>query len=359
MFLPLGGDSDVHPATAALQPKPGIGDMIWQLPTLKALAANDPTGRIDLIVHENLPVRELLDGEGFVNHVYFLPMKKDFAGRVQTGVQLSRALAPRRYGRMFVLHHSCRYTLAARLAGIPNVYGWGLGTQRFLLTQPSTLMPSHYMTPQFTLDLGRALLDKLGIPRGDAPPRLHPRPERVDEMRLAYASWPRPWIGFGIGSTEARRIWPPERFALIADALWSEGHRSLFLLGTGRETALAQAIIAHCRIAQPVAVTERRLDQVIALMSQCAFNFCTDSGLMNVSAALGVPVYVLFGTVAPYTFSPVLRPIVPAAGIDPEQGARRISIEDAAAVLRRDGLLSREAFKDACDKHPLRLADAS
>lgn len=53
-------DSDVRPTTVALQPKPGIGDMIWQLPTLKALAANDPTGRIDLIAHEKLPAQALL-----------------------------------------------------------------------------------------------------------------------------------------------------------------------------------------------------------------------------------------------------------------------------------------------------------
>ena len=45
---------------------------------------------------------------------------------------------------------------------------------------------------------------------------------------------------------------------------------------------------------------------------------------MNVSAALGVPVYVLFSTVTPYTFSSALRPIVPKGGVEPQLGARKL-----------------------------------
>ena len=339
MFFPLGADSDVRPTTVALQPKPGIGDMIWQLPTLKALAANDPTGRIDLIVHEKLPAQALLGNEGYINRVFPLCMRKSLTARIRVCADLLSALPPRHYRQMFVLHHSCRYALAARLTGIPHVYGWGLGAQRFLLTQPRTLMPSHYATPKFTLDLGRMLLDRLHITYDDGQPHLSAKPDLVEEMRRAFAGFAQPWIGIGIGSTEASRIWPSERFAAICDLLWQAGYRSLYLLGAPHERVLAEQIIAECRVAKPLAVVDRPLDQVIALMLQCEFNFCTDSGLMNVSAALGVPVYVLFSTVVPYTFSSALRPIVPTDGVDPQLGARKITVEDAVAALRRDGVL--------------------
>jgi len=337
---PVSAPADRHkPDTVVLQPKPGIGDMIWHLPTLKALAANDPSGKIDLITHEKVPARALLAGEGIVGRILYLPMRDDRISRGRAARVLLRALSAERYKTMFILHHSCRYALAARMAGVPNIYGWGLGFQRFLLTQPSSLMPSKYASAVFPLELGKMLLGRLNIPFIDQLPQLHPADAALAEISRQFSQYPKPWVGFGIGSTEERRIWPQDRFAAVADALWERGYRSLFLLCATHERRLAEEVVNHCQLAKPVMVTNFELDLVIALISQCAFNFCNDSSLMNVSTAVGVPVYTLFGTAYRFIYSPLIRPIVADGDARRDSGVAAISLARALARLRGDRII--------------------
>jgi heptosyltransferase-2 len=346
---------DRQPNTVVIQPWPGIGDMIWHLPAIKALAANDPTGQVDLVTNKNVPVRALLANEGTVCRYFLLALRTHAerkaarrAGHRTTGIatlwqritsvlHLTRALRSGKYRRAFVFHQSSRYVLAARLAGIPEVHAYGVGTQNIMLTRPALLSPDDLKL--FTQDRARKMLDALAIAHDSQPPCLHPDPHCVRMTAQTYANFAKPWVGIGIGSARTNNIWPPERFAIVVDALWEAGYRSLFLLGAAHETALAQTISAHCRIAKPTTVTDQPLDRVVGLLAQCAFSFSNDSGLMNASAALGVPAYGLSGAAPPNVFSPLLHPITPEDGPDKDLGASSITVERALAKLREDGRL--------------------
>jgi heptosyltransferase II len=356
MFQPMIADNcDRQPKTVVIQPWPGIGDMIWHLPAIKALAANDPSGQVDLVTNKNVPVRALLGNEGTVCRYFLLALRTHaerkaarLAGERTTGIatlwqriasvlNLTRALRSGRYRRAFVFHQSPRYVLAARLAGIPEVHAYGVGMQNIMLTRPALLSPDEQKL--FTQDRARTMLDTLGIAHDGEPPRLHPDEHCVRLTAQLYANFAKPWVGIGIGSARANNIWPPERFAVVADALWQAGYRSLFLLGAAHETGLAQTISANCRVAKPIIVTDQPLDRAVGLLAQCAFSFSNDSGLMNASVALGVMAYGLSGAAAPNVFSPLLRPIIPEDGFDGNLGASRITVERALAKLREDGIL--------------------
>jgi len=195
---------------------------------------------------------------------------------------------------------------------------------------------NRYLFPRY---LAQKLLDVIGIPYRHENIILRPDRRAVEAVETDFAGFPKPWVAFAVGSTEQNRIWAPERMAAVADALWRQGYRSLFLLGAPHETKLAQDIVTACAVAQPVCVTNRPLTDSIALLSRCDFAFCTDSGLMNIGAALGIPVYVLFATVEPYTYSCYLHPITPEGGIDKIDGVKKITVERALAKLREAGIL--------------------
>jgi heptosyltransferase-2 len=343
--------------TIVLQPSEAIGDNIWYLPVLRSLAANDPSGRIDLVTHYQSPVVPLFGNGDIINRYLLLPIPTQRDGQnrrtarkkgtfhiLKYGIQkiCQRLFLPHRiksafrsgdYKRAIIFYPYPKYAEFARSVGIPHIHNtYGIGWKTAIAPD---LPRKHFLHP----DRAPSLLDLWDLPHIDEPPHINPSPAAVREMAGFYADLPAPWIGFGIGSTTEDRTWPPERFAAVADYLWDCGCRAIFLMGTPHESAIAQAIIGHCQIAKPVAVTSCSLEQAIALISLCAFTFCNDSGLMNLSAAVGVPVYAMFPTVPPYTYSPHIRPITPEGGIDKVLGAKKISVEQALAALRMDGML--------------------
>ena len=50
-------------ATAVIQPKPGIGDVIWHLPFIRAIAAAAPGGQVTFLAPPTSLARELLVAE--------------------------------------------------------------------------------------------------------------------------------------------------------------------------------------------------------------------------------------------------------------------------------------------------------
>ena len=351
------------PTTVVLQPWPGIGDMIWHIPVLRTLAARDPSGRIDLIAREKIPVRTLLGNQNIVARHLPLPMGRGLAGRLSSMRMFVHMLRGGGYEQIFIFHDSLRYALSARLARIPELYGYGFGAQRLLLTQKKTVPSGPH--DRFPLKRANAVLEIAGLAARLESPHVIPDAAAMDAVVKAYAAYPKPWVGFGIGSLGLNRIWPAERFAAVADALWEAGYRSLFLLGAPSEAAIARSIKAQCRTATPVAVTNGPLDQTIALIARCAFTLCNDSGLMNVSAALRVPVYVPFGVPFGATgsydcsgdlralFVPYLHAIMPEDGVDRVLGASKITTVQILDKLRADGILDPEVALEGqmCYQH--------
>jgi heptosyltransferase-2 len=343
-FKPLSSDSPprLSSRTVVLQPLPGIGDMIWHLPALQAIAATDPSGSIDLVIHEKLPARSLLESENLVGCYFPLPMGRSLSSRLLALKFLIGALRRQNYQRAFLFHPSDRYALAFGLSGIPQIYGFGGGLQNMVLQKHAILPEADRKA--FILERSLNLVKRAGLSVAAPLPALHPRPETVDKIQKAFAVFPHPWAAIAIGSQEAKRVWPPERFAAVIDALWKAGHRSLFLLGAPHEAPQGEKIIAHCRVARPLLCTQSPLEDVIALIAQCTFAFGTDSGLTNIAAAVNVPAYVMFATVQPRDYSPCLFPITPAEGIRPDGSVSDISVERCIAALQPLG-----AFRIAPD----------
>ena len=49
--------------TAVIQPKPGIGDVIWRLPFIRAIAAASPGGQVTFLAPQTSGARELMAAE--------------------------------------------------------------------------------------------------------------------------------------------------------------------------------------------------------------------------------------------------------------------------------------------------------
>jgi heptosyltransferase-2 len=120
--------------TAVVQVKSGIGDVIWHLPFIRAIAATSPGGQVTFLAPPSSGAQELLTAETCVAEtIYF-----DHAGsELRRGLNLGRLAGLFRRGSfrtVWILDRTLRPAVAAWLGVIPNVSG-------------SALMRSSYSSP--------------------------------------------------------------------------------------------------------------------------------------------------------------------------------------------------------------------
>jgi heptosyltransferase-2 len=117
--------------SAVIQVKPGIGDVVWHLPFIRAIAAAAPGGQVTFLVPPSSGASELLQAEPTVAAtVYF----QHSGSELQRGVNLIRLVALLRRQRLRSLWILDR-TIRPALAGIPERIGLGLGPQSLFITQ--------------------------------------------------------------------------------------------------------------------------------------------------------------------------------------------------------------------------------
>ena len=318
--------------TLIVQPLPGIGDMVWHLPHIYAIAATTTGGQVDLLTKPRSQADRLLRADPCVGQILWLEREAGRHAGLRGLLRLAALLRREGYQRAWFLHGSARYVLAARLAGIPERIGYGIGLQSLLLTAPVRL-PSNlrHAHPILRAD---ALLDILGMARAEAEPRLTVDANAEQAVVARFAAWPAPWIALGIGSSEPWKQWGAARFAELALALHQRQAGSIFLVGGPAERALADDILAHVQtesgaVADAVALP---LEQTAALLARCRVYIGNDTGVLNMAAALQTPAIGLFGGSAPLTHSRFIHAVTSPPGA---QGMAAITVPDVLEVFAR------------------------
>jgi heptosyltransferase-2 len=307
-------------ANAVIQVKPGIGDVIWHLPFIRAIAAAAPGGRVTFLAPPSSGAKELLAGEpGVAETVYF-----EHAGsELQRGLNLIRLVAllrRRRCRSIWILDRTIRPALAAMLAGIPERIGLGLGPQRFFITN-SGIDQSHFH--DLPIDWLRALMADMKVPLPSTEPDLHLPPATLAAVGEKFKSCARPWIALGIGASHPDKDWPDEHWAEFVSILRRRAAGTVFLIGGNANFTRAQNFIAGAAGAAAVNACDLGLAEAAALLRLGDLFVGPSSGPMNLAAAGATDAFGLFGSTPVLTYSKFIHPIEPPGGQSPD-GMRRI-----------------------------------
>jgi len=320
--------------TLIIQPLPGIGDMVWHLPHIGAIAAATRSGSVTLMTKARALGEQIFDGDPRIDGI--LPLVRGVEGKAHDGplgfARIGDDLRPHGFETVWIFHGSTRYAMAAAWARIPERIGFGIGWQNmFLTTQFPLTRRDRDLHPS---EKATKLCEQHGLSL-DPVPAFAPPPAADTAIDGDFGGLPRPWIGFGIGSSETFKQWGTARFADLAQALAAETGGSVFLLGGPGERAMADEI---AKAAGAVPVVGRKLTEVAALARSCDVVVSNDTGLMNLAAATGVATIGLFGgSPAIDNFYPSLSAIVPPGGArykDDKMGQIEVSLV-RDEVLRR------------------------
>lgn len=314
-----------------IQPLPGIGDMVWHIPHLRAIARHEPEAQVSVLTKPRSLSDQLLASLPEVAEVLWVKRKPGPHDGLRGFFRLVSELRQKRFRKAWLLHDSSRYALAAWLAGIPRRAGIASGWQRLLFTDPPAAPVS---TTLHTVERADQLLHGLGVEVSRPIPLIAPSPASRSAVLARFAACPRPWFALGIGSSEAFKQWGADNFSGLARALLERHGGSCFLLGGASEQAMADSIArdagSHGSV---VPLIQAPLQEVIALLAASQAFVGNDTGMLNLSAACGTHSIGLFGhTVSAWVArsSPRIHPVYPDAGLSSE-GVGQIRLQ---AVLQ-------------------------
>ena len=326
------------PRVLVVQPLPGIGDMIWHLPHIRALAAHF-AAPVTLLAKPRSHADEIFSAEATVRDVIWLDRNPAARRGRDDGAlglwRVVRSLRTHRFDAVVLLHHSRMLAAAAWLAGIPSRQGYGIRTQRWFLNRPPFLDPSIMREHQF--QRATRFLHAAGIAMPESEPRLAIAAAARTTVRAKLSGGPQPLVALGIGSSEPSRQWGTPRLAALARALLQAGWPGVAMVGGPDDTDLFQAILDELGplARRAVPVLGWHLTETAALLAECAFYVGNNTGVMNLAAAVGIRTYALFGTTPPFHHSAQILPIVSPPG-GPDDGMARVSLENVLEALRAD-----------------------
>jgi heptosyltransferase-2 len=334
--VPAGAPLPRVEKVAVVQPLPGIGDMIWHLPHIRAISAA-VGGPVTLVTKPGSGADQLLAAEPSVRRVLWLRRNiKGERGPLRSVLGWWRFLAELRAARfdaLVLLHHSRALAAAAAFCGIPLRYGYGFGAQRLFLNRPPFLaagaLPGHPSAQ------ANAWLEAVGLAPAESEPVLPVLPEVLARVRARLGAGAPP-VALGIGSSEPVKQWGAERFSALLALLRGAGWSRPILVGGAAEAGLAAEIVRRAGASAPATAIGWPLQEVAALLAQSAFYVGNDTGTANMAAAVGTRAYCLFGATPPLDHSRRIVPIVPPGGADPAHGMARITPEAVLAAIVAD-----------------------
>lgn len=297
--------------TAVIQVKQGIGDVIWHLPYIRAIAASEPGGAVTFLAPHTSYARELLQGEPCVGEVVHFEHGGSELRRGLNLVRLVALMRRARFRKIWILDRTVRPALAAMLAGIPQRIGVGFARQRPFITNAGIDQRYYHDMP---MDWLRELLAAMGVPLAGTEPDLKLPDALLSSVASRYRDMPRPWVVLALGGSHPVKDWTAPHWKTFVETLRPRMEGTLFLIGGPANAAHAAELISGSVGAPAVDACNLRIAEAAALLRHADLFVGPDSGPMNLAAAGGTPAFGLFGSTPVLRYSRFFHAIEPPGG---------------------------------------------
>lgn len=282
---------DAVTAFAVIQVKPGIGDTLWHLPFVRAIAAAAPGGKVTFLAPPSSLARELLIAEPSVAEVLYFAHGGNELARGLNLIRLARLLRSRRFRRIYILDRTTRPAVAARLAGIPERIGIGLGAQQSWITNAGIDRRYFHEHPIGWLT---QLMASEGLPLASTEPDLPVPLEALADIDRRFGHLPRPWLVLALGASHADKDWPDEHWRVLLQELSRKARATIIMIGGASWGSRADRIFVEAGV-EAINACDLSIMKAAALLKRADLFGGADSGALNLAAAVGTEAYGLFG----------------------------------------------------------------
>jgi heptosyltransferase-2 len=282
-----------------------IGDAVMSLGAVRVLRRERPEACIVVLVRPSLA--GLYEGVDEVDATLDYDPRE--ADRGLRGLRsAARRIRSEGFDACLLLPNAFRAAAFARLAGIPERWGYATESRGFLLTRKVPPAPRPFGRHQAYYYL--ELMSGLGF--RSSTPDVSLKASEPDGKRARALLVAEGWdgkttlVGVHPGATNSRsKIWRASRFGEVMEKLGASMGARVVILGGPSESALAKDVRAALDEPPLMLQGKTSIGELIGVLAELSLFLSNDSGPMHLAAALGVPTLAVFGPTDPSETAPL------------------------------------------------------
>jgi len=261
-----------------------LGDLIWQLPYLKAISEHHNQS-VDLILREKTQAKKILKDEKYIDNITYNNFRKGIFYWVDVW-KLIKIYNLNKYNYVYILDKVNKPAIAAKIAGIKNIIGPGIGNQKKYLTTNIVLKDEDWKLNYS--EQSKKLLNLHNINLNNPYPQLNFNTNKFNKEHSDLLQEGKK-IAFGVDSFEEYKMWYEEDFVKLAELLRKKNLFDYIYLICGPDKShVSKKIIEKSKKDYFIDCSKKDLTGVITAIKNSQFYVGNNSGPLNLSAALGV-----------------------------------------------------------------------
>ena len=272
---------------------PKLGDIILQLPFLKAIS-DKYNKKIIVCINKYISIKEILEDQDYIDCVIENAFRK---GRFffYDVIKLVNNLKKKKISTIFIFEKTKGPAIAAKLAGVKEIYGFGIGFQKYFVDR-SVSLKKNDLRYNYSHQ-SEKFLNKLNIITKYDQTFLNLKSNIKEDFFLKYQKLPKPWVCFAVDSTEVNRIWPQKNFAELADKLIRANlAKTIFVINHENHKNYFHEIVKNSNYKNNfINCKILNRHQIIHLINISKFFIGIDSGPSCVAGALGKKTFCIIG----------------------------------------------------------------
>lgn len=281
-----------------------LGDLIMATPILQDLKNKWPNANITAFCQGALG--NILKEDPNINQIITFKKPKGLLKRL-TNKDILKELNKENYDLGILLTNSLSSAFLYRQSNIKHRIGYSTHWRRLLLNHPIPF-PVTRITQHLVITY-KMLLEPLGIPVSNHPPKLYITKEETEKARelILKQGIKKNDIVVGINPGAAygsAKCWLPERYNQVAKKLLENPRVCLIFFGDQNGAPLVDEICKDLSSRVINLAGKTNLREFMAFLKECDLFLTNDSGPMHMASALGIPLVALFGSTSDQTTGP-------------------------------------------------------
>jgi ADP-heptose:LPS heptosyltransferase len=292
-----------------------LGDLIWQLPYIKAIS-DFHNQKVTILTRPTTHAKILYSDLNYIEEIIYNTFKKKLYYWIEV-LKLWIIFKNKNYNYVYLLDKANRPAIAAKLAGVKNIIGVGLGNQKKWITNNSFLEKNDEKLTYS--EQSYKFLDINNIKVTNKFPEIIISKKRLDLLNTNLYPEKKFKVAFCVDSAEEYKIWPEEYFFSLAEMLNKNNLGDLFfLISHPKNKFYVDKIISMSNKIYFVDCSHINLLEMCNIILNSNFFVGNNSGPTTLASALNIKSYNLVSStsVKELKFGTTI-PIVPDDYVDP------------------------------------------